>query len=329
MTALHHTRRNGLKALAACTLSAALPPLDALAQNKTTKLVVAFPPGGPVDFVARTIAEQLGRELGQQVIVENKPGANGAIGAEYVARATPDGTTLWLTSVGAVAINPVLYEKLPYDPQKDLAPVSMVVGNVEVLVVAANAPYNTGLEFLEAARQNRSTPLTMASSGAGSVPHLAMELLNDAAKVNLVHVPYKGAAPAITDVIAGHVSGFFGDIPGLMPHIRSGKLKPIGIAAPKRHPLLPEVKTFDEIGVRGVDSDNWYAIFTARAVPAAEIDRINGALRRTLTHDAVAGKLNASGAQPMPSSPAELTAVMRSDTAKWAHVVRTKNVKPD
>jgi len=263
------------------------------------------------------------------VIVENKPGANGAIGADYVARATPDGSTLWLTSVGAVAINPVLYEKLPYDPQKDLAPVSMVVANVEVLVVPANAPYNSGLEFVEAARSNRGAPLTMASSGAGSVPHLAMELLNDAAKINLMHVPYKGAAPAITDVIAGHVNGFFGDIPGLIPHIRAGKLKAIGIAAPRRHPLLPDVKTFDEMGVRGVDSDNWYAIFTARSVPAGEIERLNVAVRRTLTHEAVASKLNASGAQPIPSSPGELAAVLRSDTAKWAQVVRSKNVKPD
>lgn len=301
---------------------------DVRAQAKTTRLVVAFPPGGPVDFVARTIADQLGRELGQTVIVENKAGANGSIAAEYVARATPDGSTLWLTSVGAVAINPALYEKLPYDPQRDLAPVGGVVGNVEVLVVAANAPYASGLDLIEAARQGKG-PITMASSGAGSVPHLAMELLNDAARINLVHVPYKGAAPAITDVIAGHVTGFFGDIPGLMPHIRAGKLKPIGIAAPKRHPLLPDVKTFDEMGVRGVDSDNWYALFTAKGVPAADIERLNAALRRALAHESVSAKLLASGAQPMPTSPAELAALLKSDTAKWTRVVRAKNVKAE
>lgn len=301
----------------------------AFAQNKVTRLIVAFPPGGPVDFVARTLAEQLGKELGHQVIVENKAGANGAIAAEFVSRAAPDGSTLWLTSVGAVAINPALYDKLAYDPQRDLTPVSLVVNNVEVLVVGANAPYNTGAEFVAAARQQKGTPLTMASSGTGSVPHLAMELLNDAAKINLLHVPYKGAAPAITDVIAGHVNGFFGDIPGLIGHIKGGKLKPIGIAAARRHPLLPDVKTFTEMGVPGVDSDNWYALFASKGTPAAEIDRVNQAVRRTLGTESVKSKLLASGAEPAPSTAAELSTLLKNDSAKWARVVKAKNIKPD
>lgn len=301
----------------------------ALAQNKVTRIIVAFPPGGPVDFVARTLAEQLGKELGQQVIVENKAGGNGAIAADFVARAAPDGNTLWLTSVGAVAINPALYDKLAYDPQRDLAPVSLVVNNVEVLVVGANAPYNNGAEFVAAARQQKATPLTMASSGTGSVPHLAMELLNDAAKVNLMHVPYKGAAPAITDVIAGHVSGFFGDIPGLISHIKGGKLKAIGIAAARRHPLLPEVKTFEEMGVAGVDSDNWYALFAAKGTPPADLERVNQAVRRTLGTEAVKTRLQASGAEPAASTPAELATLLKNDSAKWARVVRAKNIKAD
>lgn len=300
-----------------------------LAQSKVTRIIVAFPPGGPVDFVARTLAEQLGKELGQQVIVENKAGGNGAIAADFVARAAPDGNTLWLTSVGAVAINPALYDKLAYDPQRDLAPVSLVVNNVEVLVVGANAPYNSGAELVAAARQQKASPLTMASSGTGSVPHLAMELLNDAAKLNLMHVPYKGAAPAITDVIAGHVSGFFGDIPGLISHIKGGKLKAIGIAATRRHPLLPEVKTFEEMGVPGVDSDNWYALFAAKGTPTADIERVNQAVRRTLTTDTVKARLQASGAEPAASTPAELAALLKNDSAKWARVVRAKNIKAD
>jgi tripartite-type tricarboxylate transporter receptor subunit TctC len=301
----------------------------AFAQTKVTRVIVAFPPGGPVDFVARTLAEQLGKELGHQVIVENKAGANGAIAAEFVSRAAPDGNTLWLTSVGAVAINPALYDKLAYDPQRDLTPVSLVVNNVEVLVVGANAPYNTGAEFVAAARQQKAAPLTMASSGTGSVPHLAMELLNDAAKINLLHVPYKGAAPAITDVIAGHVNGFFGDIPGLIGHIKGGKLKPIGIAASRRHPLLPDVKTFAEMGVPGVDSDNWYALFASRGTPAAEIDRVNQAVRRTLGSEAVKSRLLASGAEPAPSTAAELSTLLKNDSTKWARVVKAKNIKPD
>ncbi|MDP2679055.1 MAG: tripartite tricarboxylate transporter substrate binding protein [Rhodoferax sp.] len=326
MKQLPLTRRACALALAASALACSSM---ALAQPKTTRLIVAFPPGGPVDFVARTLSEQLGKELGHQVIVENKAGANGAIAGEFVAHATPDGNTLWLTSVGAVAINPALYDKLSYDPQRDLTPVSLVVNNVEVLVVGANAPYSTGAEFVAASRLQKDAPLTLASSGTGSVPHLAMELLNDAAKIKLLHVPYKGAAPAITDVMAGHVNGFFGDIPGLISFIKTGKLKAIGIAAPKRHPLLPNVKTFAEMGVPGVDSDNWYALFASKGTPAADIDRVNQAVRRTLATDSVMARLQASGAEPAPSTPAELATVLKNDSAKWARVVRANNIKPD
>lgn len=327
MKKINLMRRAGLVAMACASLL--FTPALLQAQPKITRIVVAFPPGGPVDFVARTLSEQLSKELGHQVIVENKAGANGAIAAELVARSAPDGQTLWLTSVGAIAINPSLYDKLSYDPQRDFAPVSLVVNNVEVLVVGANAPYNTGAEFVAASRQDPSKPLTMASSGTGSVPHLAMELLNDAAKTNFMHVPYKGAAPAITDVIAGHVHGFFGDIPGLIAHIKSGRLKAIGLAATKRHPLLPEVKTFEEMGVPGVDSDNWYALFAARSTPAAEIDRVNQAVRRTLENAAVKAKLQASGAEVSPSTPAQLATLLKNDSAKWARVVKAKNIKPD
>ncbi len=316
----------------ALAAAAAVLSCTALAQTKTTRIIVAFPPGGPVDFVARTLAEPLSKELGHQVIVENKAGANGAIAAEFVSRSLPDASTLWLTSVGAVAINPALYDKLSYDPVRDLTPVSLVVNNVEVLVVGANAPYNTGAEFVAASRQasaQKAAPLTMASSGTGSVPHLALELLNDAAKLNVLHVPYKGAAPAINDVMAGHVNGFFGDIPGLIGHIKGGKLKAIAMASPKRHPLLPDVKTFEEMGVPGVDSDNWYALFTTKGTPSAEVDRVNQAVRRTLANEAVKSRLMASGAEPAPSSPVELAALLKSDGIKWARVVKSKNIKPD
>ena len=326
MKHIHLARRTFMLGLACAALACSSA---VLAQTKITHLIVAFPPGGPVDFVARALAEQLGKELGHQVIVENKAGANGAIAADYVSRATPDGTTLWLTSVGAVAINPTLYEKLSYDPQRDLTPVSLVVNNVEVLVVGANAPYNTAAEFVAFSRQQKASALTMASSGTGSVPHLAMELLNDSAKINLMHVPYRGAAPAINDVLAGHVDGFFGDIPGLITFIKSGKLKAIGIAAPKRHPLLPDVKTFAEMGFAGVDSDNWYALFSSKGTPAAEIKRVNQAVRRALATESVKTRLQASGAEPSPSTPAELATLLKNDSAKWARVVRAKNIKPD
>jgi tripartite-type tricarboxylate transporter receptor subunit TctC len=320
------SRRQSLVLIAAVAAGGLTQP--AVAQAKTTRLIVAFPPGGPVDFVARTIGEQLGKELGTQVIIENKAGANGAIAAEFVKNAPPDGNTIWLTSVGAVAINPPLYEKLPYDPVRDLAPISLVVNNVELLVVGTANPANTGAEFVANAKL-KAAGATMASSGTGSVPHLAMELLADATKANLVHVPYKGAAPAITDVIAGHVDGFFGDIPGLVGFIKAGKLKPIGIAAPKRHPLLPDVKTFQEMGIPGVDSDNWYALFTSKATPAAEVERLNQAVKRTLANDGVRSKLLASGAEPSASSTAELALLLKNDTAKWGKVIRDKKIKPE
>lgn len=300
----------------------------ASAQPQLTRIVVAFPPGGPVDFVARTLAEQLGKELGHTVVIENKPGANGAIAADQVSRATPDTRTLWLTSVGAVAINPSLYPKLSYKPATDLTPVSLVVNNVEMLVVNAKAPYNTGAEFVEAARKARA-PLTMASSGTGSVPHLAMELLNEHAKVKLSHIPYKGAAPAITDVMAGHVDGFFGDIPGLIGQITAGKLKPIGIAASKRHPRFPDVPTFAEMGIQGVDSDNWYALFAPKGTPAAEAEKMSKAVARSLQAPAVKSKLEASGAEVAGSTPAELAKTLDADTRKWGTVVRANNITPD
>jgi tripartite-type tricarboxylate transporter receptor subunit TctC len=317
-------RHHFVKTLAALAMLGAAT--FASAQTKTTRILVAFPPGGPVDFVARTLTEQLSKELGQQVMVENKAGANGAIAADTLLKAPADGQTLWLTSVGAVAINPSLYPALSYDPVRDLAPVSLVVNNVEMLVVNPNNPINGPQEFIAAAKQK---PITMASSGTGSVPHLAMELLADATRSNLIHVPYKGAAPAITDVMAGHVDGFFGDIPGLMGHIRSGKLKPVALASTRRHPLFPDVKTFQEIGVVGVDSDNWYALFAHKNTSAPDLDRINQAVRRTLANEAVRAKLLASGAEPSASSSAELSVLLKNDMAKWGRVIRDKKVKAD
>ena len=298
----------------------------ALAQPKTVRLLVAFPPGGPVDFVARTISEQLGKELGQPVIVENKAGANGAIAADTLLKAPADAQMLWLSSVGAVAINPALYPNLPYDPVKDLAPVSLVVNNVEMLVVHPNNPVNGPQDFIQAARQKR---VTMASSGTGSVPHLAMELLADATRTDLAHIPYKGAAPAITDVMAGHVDGFFGDIPGLMSHIRAGKLKPVALASTRRHPLFPDVKTFQEIGVGGVDSDNWYALFAHKNTAPADLERLSQAVQRALANEAVRSKLVASGAEPAASSPNDLATLLRNDLQKWGRVIRDKKIKAD
>jgi tripartite-type tricarboxylate transporter receptor subunit TctC len=292
------------------------------------KLVIAFPPGGPVDFVARILAEGLSKELGQPVLVDNRAGANGGISAQVVAKSAPDGMTLWLSSAGAVVMNPALYDSLTYDMQRDFAPVSLVVNNVEVLVVNPANPATSVTDLVAQSKQKRD-PMPIASTGIGSMPHLAMEQLADSSGANLLHVPYKGAAPAITDVMGGQVVGFFGDIPGLIGFIKGGKLKALGIAAPARHPLLPDVRTLDEQGIRGVDSNNWYGLFAPAKTPPARIEQINAAVRRVLTSEPYRQRLLDSGAEPMPLSPEQLGALVKADTAKWDRIIREKKIRAE
>ena len=305
-----------------CCLSIAA----AQAQSNVIKMIVAFPPGGPVDSMARSLVEPLGRDLNAQIVIENKPGGNGAIAAEYLAANPADGKTIWFTSAGAVAINPGLYEKLAYNPVKDLAAVSLVANNVEVLVINPASPANNAAEFITLAKKS---DLTMGSSGTGSVPHLALEQLNDSANVKILHVPYKGAAPAITDVMAGHVDGFFGDIPGLIGYIKSGKLKPIGLAADKRNSAIPDVKTFNEMGIKGVDTNNWYAVFVKAGTSKADIDRLSAAIKRVVKQDPLNSKLTQAGSEPVGSTPEELSATLKKDIAKWTQLIKAKKILPE
>ena len=244
-------------------------------------------------------------------------------------RSTPDGKTLWLTSVGAVAINPSLYPKLSYKPTTDLVPVSLVVNNVEMLVVSPKASYKNGADFIEAAKKSKDKPLTMASSGTGSVPHLAAIQVNESAGVNLLHVPYKGAAPAIADVMAGHVDGFFGDIPGLVGGIDGGKLKPIGIAASKRNARYPNVPTFDELGFKGVDTNNWYAVFAPKGTTPEIAAKLSKAINVALNMPDAKAKIEASGAEVVGSTPEALTKQLTSDITKWSAIIHRNNITPD
>lgn len=307
-------------------LSLALLAQAAMAQEGVTRLVVSFPPGGPVDIVGRALAEQLGKVLGGTVLVLNRPGANGAIGAQEVARAKPDGTTLWITSVGAVAINPALYPDLPYDMARDFTPVARVVNNDEVLVVNMANPAKDAASFV-AASKAAAEPVPMGSSGIGSVPHLAIEELADASGAKLLHVPYKGAAPVITDLLGGQVAGFFGDIPGLIGLIKGGKLRPIGIGAAVRSAALPNVPTLAEQGIPGVDTNNWYALFAPAKTPAAKVQALSEAVGRALRTPALRDQLIALGTDPSPSTPAELGAQLQADTAKWGKLIKAKNIK--
>ena len=304
----------------------ALAAASSHAQTGSMKIVISFPPGGPVDFVARILADGLAKELNQPVVVDNRPGANGGIAAQAVAKAIPDGNTLWLTSAGAAVMNSALYDSLTYDMQRDFAPVTLVVNNSEVLVVNPANPARSAAELV-AMSQQKADGLAIASSGIGSMPHLAMELMADSTNANFLHVPYKGAAPALTAVMGNQVVGFFGDIPGLIGFVRGGKLKALAIAAPRRHPLLPDVPTLDEQGIRGVESNNWYALFAPAKTPPARIDELNQAVRNVLTTDPYRSRLLDSGAQPMPGSTEELTVLMKSDTAKWGKIIRDKKIK--
>ena len=287
------------------------------AQVGVVQLVIAFPAGGPSDQLARILSEQLGKELNQKVLVQNRPGGNGALAAQFVTSAPPDGKTIWLTTAGAVSINPVLYP-----------PVSLVVNNREILVVNPKNVAADASQFVQNAMKPREMT-SIASSGIGSMPHMAMALLAESTRVPFTHIPHKGAAPAITDLMGGHVDGFFGDVPGVLPFIQSGKLKAVGIAAPQRHPLFPEVKTFDEMGIKGMDLNNWSAVYVSKQVPASIVNDLNRAIRRALDNPAVKARLSATGTDPQASSPEELAALVQSDLAKWTRIIKAFDIKPE
>lgn len=314
--------------LLASALLALAPAGFAQTSAKPLRIVSSFSPGGPVDFVARTLAEQLGRELHRPVIVDNKPGANGVLGALETLRSEPDGSTLWITSVGAAAINPTLVPKLPYHTQRDFAPVSLVANNVEVLVVNAKDAASDAGEFVKAVKAGKEAT-AMASSGTGSIPHLALIQLEESTGAQFLHVPYKGMAPAFTDLMGGQVKGVFADVAALIPHVQGGRLKAIGIASSKRHPSLPDVKTFEEQGIKAVDTNNWYALFASAKTPPAVIAQLNKAVRDALAHPEVGAKLLRGGAEPRASTPQELGALLKADTDKWAALIRARNIKAE
>lgn len=294
------------------------------AQPKVTRIIVAFSPGGPVDLVARAISEQLGRELGRTVVVDYKPGANGAIGAQEVMRAEADGGTLWLTSVGAAAINPVLYEKLPYSMQRDFAPVSLVVNNDELLATSPSYPAKDAAEFVAAAKK-RAEPTPMASSGIGSIPHLAIEQLEDATGAKLLHVPYKGAAPALTALQGGEIESAFVPAGNVVELQRAGRVKVLAVTGRTRSPMLPDVPTFDEgeLALKAMqDASLWYGFFApARSTPA-DVERLSAALARALANPEVASRVSKLDVAVAHLPPADFARVVRRDAEQWGAVIR-------
>jgi tripartite-type tricarboxylate transporter receptor subunit TctC len=290
------------------------------------RMVVAFPAGGPTDFVARLLADKLKPLIGRTVIVENRAGANGAIGAEYVARAEPDGTTLFLTTVGAVAVTPHLMAKVPYDPIRDFAPIILVVRNTTILVVKPDMPVASARELAALAARNPGT-IAIASTGNGSMPHLALELYQASAGVKFLHVPYRGAAAALGDVLGGQVQGLFADTLVVLPQIQAGQIRALGAASANRSAALPEVPTLAEQGFPDTNADNWYGLLAPARTPAPVIAKLHDAVATALAEPDMRDQLVRSGAVPAATSTAEFAQLLRDELARWGRVVREKNIK--
>ena len=312
--------------LTALALIVAAPAAAEDFPSRPVRLIVAFPAGGPTDFVARVLADRVKDIIGQPVLVENKAGANAAIGADYVAKSSPDGYTLFFTTISAVAMNPHMRADLPYDPVRDFTPVSRMVLTREVLVVSAKSPIKTAKELVELAKEKNGT-LPMASTGVGSLPHLALELFQQSAGIKVVHVPYRGAAPAVTDILGGSVTGAFLDLPVVMPQIKGGNLRALGTASAKRDEVLPDIPTLDEQGIKDVYADNWYALFAPAKTPAPVIAKLNAAFKTALTDPVIGQKLLDAGAVPAPTTPEEMGEILKSELARWGKIIKDRGIK--
>lgn len=300
------------------------------AQNYPTRavrLVVPSSPGGGTDISARILAPQLTQFLGQQVVVENRPGAGTMIGGDVVARAAPDGYTL-LMGISTLAINPAMYKKVPYDALKDLAPVSQAVSLSNVLVIHPSLPSRNLKEFIAFVKA-RPGQINFASAGRGTSPHLSMELFLVMAGLKMLHVPYKGSGPGVTDLIAGHVPSMMPNMLSAQPHIKSGRLRALGVTGSKRAPGADNIPTIAEAGVPGYEAVQWYGVLAPAATPRDIVSRLHAGVVRALQNPDVRQRLLNDGAEPVGSSPEEFTAYLRAETAKWAKVIQAAGIKPE
>lgn len=305
-------------------------PLVATAQGfpaKQIRIVAPFPAGGSTDVTARLIGQKLTEVWGQQVILENRPGAGGTIGAEYVAKAAPDGHVLLMTTI-ALAINASLQRKLPFDTLKDLAPITQISALPLLLVVHPSVPVRNVKELVALARA-RPGQLTYASSGAGTSPHLAAEMFKTMAAVDMIHVPYKGNAPAMTDLLGGHVSVNFGLLPPLLPQVKAGKLRALAVTMARRVAVLPELPTIAESGYPDYEINSWQGMLAPGATPKEVITRLNVEIVRIIGLPEVRDRLAADGAEPIASSPEQFAAHLRAEVAKWAKVVKESGARAD
>jgi tripartite-type tricarboxylate transporter receptor subunit TctC len=317
--------------LAGAACAAVARPAHAQAQawpTKPIRMVVPFPPGGPSDNLARPLLQKLGEVLGQPVVIDNKGGANGNIGGDAVAKAAPDGYTLLWTPTGTVAVNPSIYAKMPFDPQRDLLPVSQVAEVQGILVVNNALPVRSMADLLALAR-SQPGKLTFGSPGAGSIVHLLGEQLKLLAKVDIVHVPYRGVGPAMADLIGGQISMMFDSTASALAQARGGKVRMLATGATKRLPQAPDLPTMAESGVPGFDSTSWHGVFAPAGTPREIVQRLSGEIGKALKHPDVAKAFEAAGTLPVGSTPEQLAQALRDATERWGRVAREAGVRAD
>lgn len=319
----HRVARIGL-AFVACILASA-----AFAQGtyptKPIKIIAPVQPGGGVDLVARTIGERIGKALGQPVVVENQSGGGGIVGSQATARAAPDGYTLMVGYVGTHGTNPAV-RKLPYDAVKDFTTIAMVGGTPNVLVVPPSLPVKTLPEFVTYAKANKGK-LSYGSAGPGTLTHLAMEQLKVANDLDMQHVAYRGIGPAITDILGGQTQALFPGLAAALPQIKAGKMRPLAVTGTRRHPLLPDVPTFEELGYKGFDGVQWYGIVGPANLPPAIVATLNKAINDALADPALRERLAGEALEPMPMTPDQFAQYVKDDIAKWTKVAKERNIE--
>jgi tripartite-type tricarboxylate transporter receptor subunit TctC len=296
--------------------------------TKPIKLVAPSTPGDAPDVIARMVAEKLSTALGQQVVVENKPGAGGVVGSEAVAKAAPDGYTLIMGNAGSHGINAAVYSRLPYDIQRDFVPVSQVAVAPNVMVINPAVPANTVAEFIAYAK-TQPGKLSYASGGNGSSAHMSMELFKSMAGVDLQHIPYKGSSPALTDLVAGQVVVFIGNMPPTVPLVKAGKLRALAVTTKNRSALMPELPTISEAGLPGYETVAWFGVLAPANTPPDVVNRLSQEIARIAKSPEMREKLMAMGAEPVGSTPEEFKAVIDRDIAKWKPLAQKVGIKVD
>ncbi|MFO1305791.1 MAG: tripartite tricarboxylate transporter substrate binding protein [Burkholderiales bacterium] len=315
----------------AVMLALAALPCAVLAQPypaKPIRIVAPSTPGDAPDVIARLVADKLTAALGQQVIVENKPGAGGVVGSDYVAKSAPDGYTLIMGNAGSHGINAAVYSKLPYDIQRDFVPVSQVAVAPNVMVVNPSVPANTVAEFIAYAKANPGK-LSYASGGNGSSAHMSMELFKSMAGLDIQHVPYKGSSPALTDLVAGQVVVFIGNMPPTVPLIKAGKLRPLAVTTRSRSALMPELPTISEAGLPGYETVAWFGVLAPAGTPPDVVNKLSAEIAKIAKSPEMREKLVAMGAEPVGSTPEEFKAVIDRDIAKWKPLAQKVGITID